>query len=103
MTRTENIRGLPRLLERPFSDPPPWPAEPADTAQIAAEDIHVATCCRWATSAGTHFEQPAWGKAARYGADGHALVSGQEDPRTGQLGHAIHRNLERPIHLDRDT
>jgi hypothetical protein len=48
----------------------------------------------------TYFKQPKeWGKASRFERDGHFIVSGQEDPRTGQMGHTIHYNIQRPVHL----
>ena len=68
-------------------------------AQVAAEDVHVANLLQMGNMAGTHFGQPAWGAAGRFERDGHALVSGQEDPRTVHRGHTIHHNLQRPLHL----
>ena len=39
--------------------------------QLAAEDLHVSNICwRWGTSRGTHFKQPAWGRAGHFGRDG---------------------------------
>jgi len=55
------------------------------------------------TVAGTHFGQPAWGAAGVFERDGHALVSGQEDPRTVHRGHTIHHNLQRPLHVGPDS
>ncbi len=69
-------------------------------AQIAAEDIHVANLLEMGNIAVTHFKQPAWGEAGQYVREGHALVSGQEDPRTVHRGHTIHHNLQRPIRQD---
>jgi hypothetical protein len=71
--------------------------------QTAAEDVHVANLLQMGNIAGINFEQPAWGKAGRYTHEEHTLVSGQEDPRTGQLGHTIHENLQKPIRLDSDN
>ena len=68
-------------------------------AQVAAEDVHVANLLQMGNMAGTHFGQPAWGAAGRFERDGHALVSGQEDPRTVHRGHTIHHNLRRPLHV----
>ena len=68
-------------------------------AQVAAEDVHVANLLQMGNMAGTHFGQPAWGPAGRFERDGHALVSGQEDPRTVHRGHTIHHNLQRPLHV----
>ncbi len=72
-------------------------------AQIAAEDIHVANLLEMGNIAVTHFKQPAWGEAGQYVREGHALVSGQEDPRTVQRGHTIHHNLQRPIRPDPES
>ena len=60
--------------------------------------MHVANLLQMGNMAGTHFGQPAWGVAGRFERDGHALVSGQEDPRTVHRGHTIHHNLQRPLH-----
>ena len=72
-------------------------------AQVAAEDIHVANLLEMGNIAVTHFKQPAWGEAGQYVREGHALVSGQEDPRTVQRGHTIHHNLRRPIRPDPES
>ncbi len=72
-------------------------------AQVAAEDVHVGNLLQMGNIAGTYFEQPAWGKAGRFEQDSYLIASGQEDPRTGQLGHTIHHNLQSPIHLSQDT
>ena len=66
--------------------------------QVAAEDVQVANLLQMGNIAGTHFGQPAWGPAGRFERDGHALVSGQEDPRTVHRGHTIHHNLSEPLH-----
>ena len=67
--------------------------------QVAAEDVHVANLLQMGNITGTTFEQPAWGSAGHYtGDDKHTVVSGQEDPRTGQMGHTIHENLKSPLH-----
>ena len=66
--------------------------------QVAAEDVHVANLLQMGNVGGTHFGQPAWGPAGRFERDGHALVSGQEDPRTVHRGHTIHHNLRQPLH-----
>jgi hypothetical protein len=67
--------------------------------QVAAEDVHVGNLLQMGNITGTNFEQPAWGAAGHYSQDDkHTLVSGQEDPRTGQLGHTIHENLKTPLH-----
>jgi hypothetical protein len=78
-------------------------ADPALWGFVAAENVHVGNLLEMGNIAGTHFKQPAaWGKASRYERDGHFIVSGQEDPRTSQMGHTIHFDLDRPIHLPTD-
>ena len=74
------------------------PADEAVWGQIAAEDLYVANLLEMGNITGTHFRQPAWGAAGRFERDGRVLVSGQEDPRTGQRGHTMHWNIERPVH-----
>jgi hypothetical protein len=71
--------------------------------QTAAEDIHVANLLQMGNITGVYFDQPAWGMEGRYTHEEHSLVSGQEDPRTGQLGHTIHENLKHPLHQDSDN
>jgi hypothetical protein len=71
--------------------------------QVAAEDVHVGNLLQMGNIAGTWFEQPAWGKPGRFAQGGYLVASGQEDPRTGHLGHTIHENLQRPIHLGPDS
>ncbi len=77
--------------------------DPGVWAQVAAEDVHLGNLLQMGNISGTYFEQPAWGKAGQFQQDGYAVVSGQEDPRTGQLGHTIHHNLQKPIHLSQDS
>jgi hypothetical protein len=71
--------------------------------QVAAEDVHVGNLLQMGNISGVYFEQPQWGQLGRFQQDGHALVSGQEDPRTGELGHTIHEDLRSPVHLSRDS
>lgn len=78
-------------------------ADPVLWGFVAAEDVYVGNLLEMGNITGTHFKQPAsWGKASRFERDGHFIVSGQEDPRTSQMGHTIHHKLERPIHLPTD-
>ena len=70
---------------------------------VAAEDVHLGNLLQMGNITGTFFEQPAWGLAGRFEHDGYTIASGQEDPRTGQLGHTIEHNLQSPIHLSQDT
>jgi len=78
-------------------------ADPVIWGFVAAEDVYVGNLLEMGNIATLHFKQPAaWGKASRFERDGHFLVSGQEDPRTGHFGHTIHHNLEKPIRLASD-
>jgi hypothetical protein len=73
-------------------------ADPVIWGFVAAEDVHVGNLLEMGNIASLHFKQPKdWGKAGRFERDGHFLVSGQEDPRTGHFGHTIHQNLQQPI------
>ncbi len=67
-----------------------------------AEDVHVANILRMGDIERTYFEQAAFGKEGRYEQGDYALVSGQEDPRTGinDQGHTIALNITAPV---RDT
>jgi hypothetical protein len=73
--------------------------DPETWTQVAAEDVRIGNLVQMGNIAGTHFAQPAWGKAGRYQKSGHTVMSGQEDPRTVHHGHTIHHNLNEPIHL----
>jgi hypothetical protein len=77
-------------------------ADPLVWGMVAAEDVYVGNLLEMGNISGTHFKQPdRWGPGSRYALDKkHFIVSGQEDPRTGHLGHTIHHNLETPVHLD---
>lgn len=65
--------------------------------QTGGEDLHVANLLQMGNVARTYFPLRFWGRAGRYSRGTHALVSGQEDPRTMTLGHTIHLNLEQPV------
>lgn len=74
--------------------------DPATWGFISAEDIHVANLLEMGNIIKVYFNQPKqWGKDSRYERDGHAIVSGQESPRTGFFGHTIHHNIAHPVHL----
>ena len=73
--------------------------DPEVWTQVAAEDVRIGHLVQMGNIAGTHFAQPAWGKAGRFEKNGHTVMSGQEDPRTVQHGHTLHHNLNEPIHL----
>jgi hypothetical protein len=78
-------------------------ADPVIWGFVAAEDVYVGNLLEMGNIATVHFKQPKeWGKASRFERDGHFLVSGQEDPRTGHFGHTIHHNLQKPIRAPSD-
>jgi hypothetical protein len=57
---------------------------------IAAEDVHVGNLLQMGDFwTGTYFAQYGFGEAGRYGEGRYLLVSGQEDPRTDEIGHTI--------------
>jgi hypothetical protein len=66
---------------------------PADDPNImtwvAAEDIHVGNILEMGDFWATYFAQYAFGEKGRYQRDGRILVSGQEEPRTPEIGHTI--------------
>jgi hypothetical protein len=75
-------------------------ADPRIWGFVAAEDVHVGNLLEMGNIQNVYFKQPAaWGKESRFERDGHFIVSGQESPRTKQMGHTIHFNISRPVHL----
>ncbi|GGI85009.1 hypothetical protein GCM10007973_22010 [Polymorphobacter multimanifer] len=77
--------------------------DPAAWGFIAAEDIHIANVLEMGNIVRVFFQNGGkWGKASRYIRDDHAIVSGQESPRTGFFGHTIHQNIQQPMHLKAD-
>jgi hypothetical protein len=67
-----------------------------------AEDLHVANIVRMGDLKRTYFEQARYGPESRFVQGNYALVSGQEDPRTGidEQGHTLALNIRRSV---RDT
>ena len=68
-------------------------ANPGILALLSAEDIHVANLLQMGNLARYYFPQYAFGEDGHYLRDNHALVSGQESPRTGHRGHTISLNI----------
>ncbi len=66
-------------------------------AQMAAEDVHVASLLEMGNLHTTHFRQTAWGEASEARRDNYLLVPGQEDPRLSHRGHALALHLQRPV------
>jgi hypothetical protein len=62
---------------------------------IAAEDVHVGVLLQMGDFWTSYFSQYAWGEKGRYGAGGYILTTGQEDPRTHELGHTISLGTDR--------
>jgi hypothetical protein len=56
---------------------------------MAAEDIHVGNLLQMGDFFTSYFTQYAFGPAGRYQQHGRLLSSGQEDPRTPEIGHTI--------------
>jgi hypothetical protein len=78
-------------------------ADPKIWGFVSAEDVHVGNLLEMGNITNVYFHQPkAWGKASRFERDGHFIVSGQEAPRAAFMGHTVHFNIDRPIHLRTD-
>lgn len=56
---------------------------------IEAEDVHVGVLLRMGDFWEIYYSQYAWGEEGVYQEDTYLLTSGQEDPRTPELGHAL--------------
>ncbi len=54
-----------------------------------AEDVHVGVMLRMGDFWETYYPQYAWGEKGVYQKNNFLLTSGQEDPRTPELGHAL--------------
>ncbi len=59
---------------------------------MRGEDLHVTSVLQMANVVRQHFPQYAFGPEGRYLVGTHALVSGQESPRSGHRGHTIGLN-----------
>lgn len=56
---------------------------------IQAEDIHIGVLLRMGDFWETYYPQYDWGEKGVYQESNYILTSGQEDPRTPELGHAL--------------
>ncbi|GAB4024199.1 CehA/McbA family metallohydrolase [Spirosoma koreense] len=56
---------------------------------MQAEDVNVGVLLKMGDFWETYYPQYAFGKPGIYGQNNYALVSGQEDPRTPEVGHAV--------------
>ena len=61
---------------------------------LAAEDLHVGALLQVGDVWTTYFPQYAWGKDGVYKFEDRFLTSGQEEPRTHELGHTISLGAE---------
>lgn len=69
---------------------------------IAAEDIQVGNILQMGDFWATYFSQYAFGEAGRYEEDGRVLSSGQEEPRTPEIGHTISLGAREFVRMSRD-
>ncbi len=69
---------------------------------IAAEDVHVGVLLQMGDFWTTGFSQYAWGKRGVYSSGGRFLTSGQEEPRTQELGHTISLGAEQFVRFRDD-
>jgi hypothetical protein len=63
--------------------------DPAIARWLAAEDVHVGNLLQMGDFWATYFTQYAFGEAGRYAERGRIIASGQEEPRTPEIGHTI--------------
>ena len=59
---------------------------------MQAQDVHIANLLQMGNPSGYFYSQYAFGPAGQYLVDQYVLVTGQESPRTMQLGHTIGLN-----------
>jgi len=69
---------------------------------IAAEDIHVGVLLQMGDFWTTFFSQYAFGEKGRYGSGRYILTSGQEEPRTHELGHTLSLGADRFVRFQDD-
>jgi hypothetical protein len=62
-----------------------------------AEDVHVANILQMGNIATAAWPQYGWQSVTAIADETYAFVPGQEDPRTGRLGHTISLRLDAPI------
>jgi hypothetical protein len=66
-------------------------------AVARAEDVHVTNLLAMGNLQTAYYDQYAYGATGQAFDGGHALVSGQEDPRTSRTGHTVHLNIDRRV------
>jgi hypothetical protein len=79
---------------------------PGDDAKIAkwiaAEDLEIGNLLQMGDFFSTYFSQYAFGDRGRYEENGRMLSSGQEDPRTPEIGHTISLGASEFVRMTRD-
>ncbi|HEY0742330.1 MAG TPA: CehA/McbA family metallohydrolase [Chryseosolibacter sp.] len=74
------------------------PAEdPLLMTWIKAEDLRVGILLKMGDFWATYYDQYAWGSSGVFERDKFFLASGQEDPRTPELGHALAIGAAKPV------
>jgi len=76
--------------------------DPKIVRWIAAEDIHVGNILEMGDFWATYFSQYAFGEGGRYQEGGRILSSGQEEPRTPEIGHTISLGARGLVRMQRD-
>jgi hypothetical protein len=76
--------------------------DPSIARWIAAEDIHVGNLLQMGDFWATYFSQYAFGPVGRYQEQGRILSSGQEEPRTPEIGHTISLGAREFVRTSRD-
>jgi hypothetical protein len=76
--------------------------DPLLMSWLQAEDIRVGVLLRMGDFWATYYQQYAFGEPGVYRSDNHLLVSGQEDPRTPELGHALGYGASDKVRLSKD-
>lgn len=69
---------------------------------IAAEDIHVGVLLQMGDFWTTYFSQYAWGRRGVYTNGSQLLTSGQEEPRTHEIGHTISLGADQFVRFQDD-
>lgn len=69
---------------------------------VAAEDVHVGNILQMGDFWTTYFSQYAFGQQGRYREGNHILSPGQEEPRTGEVGHTISLGAEQFVRFQPD-
>jgi hypothetical protein len=71
--------------------------DPALLKWMEAENINVGILLKMGDFWSTYYDQYAWGDGGAYGTGNTLIASGQEDPRTPELGHAVGIGASKPV------